>query len=33
MSNTLKIAPNQPYTRIEGVKETLKWIKKYENRK
>lgn len=27
MSNTIKLAPNVPFTRLEGVKITLKWIK------
>lgn len=27
LSATYKIAPNPPYTRIEGIKETLKWLK------
>ncbi|GGF81840.1 NAD-dependent epimerase/dehydratase family protein [Wenyingzhuangia marina] len=26
LKKTLKIAPNMPFTRIEGVKETLKWM-------
>jgi nucleoside-diphosphate-sugar epimerase len=30
MSNTYLIAPDKPYTRLEGIKETLKWIKEYE---
>lgn len=32
MSNTYKIAPEIPYTRLEGVKETIAWISKYEKR-
>ena len=28
LSATLKIAPNLPYTRFEGVKRTINWIKK-----
>ena len=27
LSNTSKIAPNPPYTRVEGIKKTLDWIK------
>lgn len=27
LSNTYKIAPNPPYSRIEGVRETLQWMK------
>ena len=30
LSNTYEIAPNPPYSRIEGVKETLKWLKENE---
>lgn len=30
MTNTYVIAPEVPYTRLEGVRETLEWIKKYE---
>lgn len=30
MSNTYKIAPEMPYTRLEGVRETIAWINKYE---
>lgn len=30
MTNTYRIAPNMPYTRLEGTKETIKWIKEYE---
>ena len=33
MSNTYKIAPEMPYTRLEGTKETIAWINKYEKRK
>lgn len=33
MSNTYKIAPEMPYTRFEGTKETIAWINKYEKRK
>lgn len=32
MTNTYKIAPEMPYTRIEGVRETLEWIKNYERK-
>lgn len=32
MSNTYKIAPDMPYTRLEGTKETIEWIKKYESK-
>lgn len=32
MKNTVKIAPDVPYTRIEGIKITLSWIRKYEKR-
>ena len=28
LSNTYAIAPRPPYTRIEGIKETLNWLKK-----
>lgn len=27
LSNTDKIAPNRPYTRLEGVKKTIEWLK------
>ena len=27
LSSTLKLAPNLPYTRVEGVKRTINWIK------
>lgn len=33
IKNTLEIAPLTPYTRIEGIMETLSWIKEYESRK
>lgn len=33
MTNTYKIAPEIPYTRLEGTKETLKWISEYERKK
>lgn len=32
MANTYKIAPDMPYTRIEGTKATIEWIKKYERK-
>ena len=32
LSNTSKIAPNPPCTRIEGVKRTLSWIKEYTSK-
>lgn len=32
MTNTYKIAPDLPYSRLEGTKETIQWIKKYENK-
>ncbi|MBQ9134741.1 MAG: NAD(P)-dependent oxidoreductase [Lachnospiraceae bacterium] len=32
MSNTYKIAPDMPYTRLEGTRETIEWIKKYEKK-
>ena len=33
MSNTYKIAPEKLYTRIEGTKETIKWINENERKK
>lgn len=33
MKNTYNIAPEVPYTRLEGTKETINWIKKYERLK
>jgi nucleoside-diphosphate-sugar epimerase len=30
MSNTYKIAPEMPYTRLDGTKITIKWIKEHE---
>lgn len=33
MTNTYKIAPDMPFTRLEGTKATITWIKKYEQRK
>ena len=33
MTNTYKIAPEMPYTRLQGTKETIEWIKKYERKK
>lgn len=32
MRNTYKIAPDMPYTRLEGTKATIAWIKKYEGK-
>lgn len=32
LSNTQQIAPNLPFTRIEGIKETLKWLQKSNNK-
>lgn len=32
LSNTYEVAPNPPYKRIEGIKETLNWIKEYKKR-
>ena len=32
LSNTYRIAPNPPYSRVEGVKETLDWLKKIEGK-
>lgn len=31
LSATYKIAPNPPFTRIEGIKETLQWLKRKTN--
>ena len=33
MRNTYKIAPKTPYTRLEGTRATIEWIKKYEGKK
>lgn len=33
MTNTYKIAPDMPFTRLEGTKATIAWIKKYEGKK
>lgn len=33
MKNTYEIAPEMPYTRLEGTKATIAWIKKYEGKK
>lgn len=33
MTNTFMIAPEKPYTRLEGIKATIEWIKKYERKK
>lgn len=32
MSNTYQIAPDSPYTRLEGTRKTIAWIKKYEEK-
>lgn len=32
MINTYKIAPEMPYTRLEGTKITIEWIKRYEDK-
>lgn len=32
MSNTYQIAPQMPYSRIEGTRTTVAWIKKYERK-
>ncbi|HIQ73378.1 MAG TPA: NAD(P)-dependent oxidoreductase [Candidatus Cottocaccamicrobium excrementipullorum] len=32
MSNTYEIAPEIPYTRLQGTKATIDWIKKYEGK-
>ena len=32
MKNTYQIAPNMPYTRLEGTKATIAWIKEYEGK-
>jgi nucleoside-diphosphate-sugar epimerase len=31
LTNTYNIAPNPPFSRIEGIKRTLEWINKYNN--
>ena len=33
MTNTYQIAPDMPYTRLEGTKATIDWIRKYEGKK
>lgn len=33
MTNTYKIAPDTPYTRLEGVQTTLKWMKEHEGKR
>lgn len=33
MTNTYQIAPEMPYSRLQGTKETIAWIKKYEGNK
>ena len=32
MTNTYKIAPDMPYSRLEGTKITIKWIKNHEGK-
>ena len=32
MTNTYQIAPGMPYTRLEGTKATIAWIRKYEGK-
>lgn len=32
MTNTYQIAPDMPYTRLQGTKATIAWIKKYEGK-
>lgn len=32
MTNTYKIAPKMPFTRLEGTKATIKWIKEFERK-
>lgn len=32
MSNTYKIAPEMPYTRLDGTKATIRWIREYERK-
>lgn len=32
MTNTYKIAPEMPFTRLEGTKTTIKWIKEFERK-
>lgn len=32
MTNTYKIAPDMPYTRLEGTKTTIEWITRYEKK-
>lgn len=32
MTNTYKIAPNKPYTRLQGTKATIGWIREYERK-
>lgn len=33
MTNTYKIVPDMPFTRLEGTRETIAWIKDYEEKK
>ncbi len=32
MTNTYQIAPDMPYTRLQGTRETIEWIKTYERK-
>ena len=32
MTNTYQIAPDMPYTRLEGTRATIEWIKEYEKK-
>lgn len=32
MTNTYKVAPEMPFTRLEGTKATIKWIKEFERK-
>jgi len=32
LTNTNRVAPNPPFTRVEGVKETLKWINEHNSK-
>ena len=32
MTNTYKIAPEMLYTRLQGTRETIAWIRKYEGK-
>ncbi len=33
MTNTYAIAPDIPYTRLQGIKETIEWMRKHEGKK